>query len=385
MYVRSYTWGEASISWSVVMEELLYAAENLGHNVTLLSTNGYAGMKYWTGRKVLEQDIKYRELLKTQQAFDLDITYTVPENFPKRFLNNSKYKMAIYAYESSIMPESWTQHYSLVDYILPPSQYVKDMMLRNGCPEDKIVIVPHGVDLDVFNPNVKPINLEINKTIKFLCVAEPHYRKQLDKLIKVYCKEFSSNDDVCLVLKTKIFNNGDKLRAFEMDLRPTLLEMKKKYGSKMAQIKVVSTRLNNVASLYTACDAFVLMTASEGWGMPFLEALACKLPVVAPRFGGQLQFLNDSNAILTKCGTRLALPQEQYWNANPKATTGNPDESSFALAMRNTYTDLLKIKTKQNLHQDVYQKYENLKNAGLETAMQLTWKNAFKQIASLVK
>jgi glycosyltransferase involved in cell wall biosynthesis len=377
MHIRSYSWGEANISWSVVIEELLFAAENMGHDVVFLSTNGYKGMKYWTGQKGLRQDIIQRQYLRDKKIFDIDLTYTVPQNFPQRFINDSKKKLAIYAYESSIMPAKWKGFYHLVDYMLPPSQYVADMMLRNGCPKEKIVIVPHGVDTDVFNPDVAPLKLQSDKKVKFLCVAEPHYRKQLDKLLRLFCETFTADDDVSFVLKTKLFKPGDEIKGFEMDLKPVLLELKKQYGAKMPEIKVISKRLDNIASLYTACDAFVLMTASEGWGVPYLEALACGIPVIAPKHGGQLQFLNDSNAILTPCGTRKARGQEQYWQPHPDAMVGNPNEKVFGEAMKRLYRTL-------NGDVKLYKKdIESKIQCGLETARELTWKNAMQQIIDL--
>lgn len=379
MKIRSLSWGEANISWSVVIEELLYAAENMGHDVCFLSTNGYKGMKYWTGKKGLEQDVKQRKFIREGGVFDLDLTYTVPQNFPQRFLTKSKKKMAIYAYESSIMPQHWKKFYSIVDYVLPPSQYVADMMERNGCPKDKIKVVPHGVDLSVFNPQVKPLKLNTNKSIKFLCVAEPHYRKQLDKLLKLYCETFTSNDDVCFVLKTKIFKPGEAIKGFEMDLRPLLISLKNKYKDKMPEIKVIGNRIPNIASLYAACDVFALMTASEGWGVPYLEALAMGMPVIAPRHGGQLQFLNGDNSILTKCGIRKAKPQEQYWGAHSKAVVGNPNEQDFADTMYRVYKELLS----KSASFDLKAKYDKQQKHALATAQELTWKNAMQQIIDL--
>jgi glycosyltransferase involved in cell wall biosynthesis len=184
------------------------------------------------------------------------------------------------------------------------------------------------------------------------------------------------------VLKTKIFKTKEQYaerKDFEVDLKPTLVKLRKKYGDKMPEIKVVSKRLKSIAGLYAACDAFVLMTASEGWGVPYLEALAMGLPVIAPRHGGQLQFLNDGNAILTPCGTRKALPEEQYWGGHPKATVGKPDEEAFANAMYYMY---------QALKSDA-QDVKNVLNAriqqGLKDASRLTWKSAMQQIIDLME
>jgi glycosyltransferase involved in cell wall biosynthesis len=370
--IRSFSWGSASISWSVVIEELLYAAEQLGHQVVFLSTNGHKGMQYWTPDKSLEQEFWQRNFVREHGNFDLDLTYTCPQNFPQRFLRHSKCKAAIYAYESSHMPAHWKKFYHVVDYMLPPSQYCADMMIRNGCPTEKVVVIPHGVDTDIFYPEATPYPLKTEKKFKFLCVGEPHVRKQIDKLLKLYCETFTAKDDVCLVLKTKIFKTAEDFKErkiFEQDLTPVLRKLKERHGSSMPEIKVVSKRLKSIAGLYTACDAFVLMTASEGWGVPYLEALATGLPVIAPRHGGQLQFLNDNNAILTKCGTRRALSAEQYWGTHPKAIVGKPSPKDYATAMRAMY---------ENPPNDL------LINNGLDTARKLTWKNAIQQITDLV-
>lgn len=395
MFIRSYSWGQANLSWSVVIEELLHAAEQLGNDVVFLSTNGFRGMKRWNADKSLEQEFFQRQFIRDNGKFDIDLTYTVPQNFPSRFLSTSKCKMAIYAYESSIMPEGWKKFYNIVDYVLPPSDYCADMIKRNGCPEEKIKVVPHGVDLSLFNPDVEPLDLKTEKKVKFLCVAEPHYRKQLDKLLKLYRETFTSDDDVCLVLKTKIFKTKEEVagkKGFEQDLAPLLIDFKK--DPKAPEIKVISKRLDNIAALYTACDAFALMTASEGWGVPYLEALATGLPVIAPRHGGQLQFLNDSNAILTKCGVRRARPQEQYWGGHPKAVVGNPDEKDFSDAMHTMYKEILHLKsTKDNPISDesevsrsiLEEKYKRMKISALDTASRLTWQNAMQQIIDIAR
>ena len=51
-----------------------------------------------------------------------------------------------------------------------------------------------------------------------------------------------------------------------------------------------------LANLYSQCNAFVLPTAGEGWGLTLLEALVSGLPIVTTRYGGQMDFLDDRSA-----------------------------------------------------------------------------------------
>lgn len=333
MKIRSLSWGAADISWSVVLEQLLRAAENRGHQVDFISTNGTAGMRYWDDARVMQSLVHERDMVKTNTPYDIDLTFTVPSNYPQRFLRTSKTKLAITDYESWPAPSNWKRWCNVPDQILVGSTWVGDAMIASGCPAQKITVVPHGVDLELFNPSVQPYPIKTEKKFKFLCIAEPHYRKQIDVLLDLYCSTFTSDDDVCLVLKTRLFKNNESRHPFEQDLRPILAKVVRKFGAKIPEIKVITTRIPDIAGLYTACQAFVLMTAAEGFGVPFLEALACGVPVIAPKFGGQIDFLNDKNSILCTTPPRPARLMEQYWGQEPNSTVGNPSREEFASAM----------------------------------------------------
>ena len=49
---------------------------------------------------------------------------------------------------------------------------------------------------------------------------------------------------------------------------------------------------------YAASDAYVLPSRGEGWGRTQMEAMACGLPVLSTRWGGNLDFMNDNNSLL---------------------------------------------------------------------------------------
>ena len=223
-------------------------------------------------------------------VYDIDVTYTIPVNFKQRFLKDSRVKIGKYDYESSPLPEHLHRYLKDCDYVAGSSEFVCELFRKAGAGDSRVIRIPNGVDLKKFNKSIPKINLEklgIKDKFVFLAVAEPHYRKQLDKLCEVYCETFKGKTDVCLLLKTRV---ADINVGFEQDIRPVLSSLLLKYGSQMPQIKLITTKIKDLASLYNACDAFVLPTVGEGWGMPFLEALACEKIVIAPNYGGQLNF-----------------------------------------------------------------------------------------------
>ena len=50
--------------------------------------------------------------------------------------------------------------------------------------------------------------------------------------------------------------------------------------------------------LYAGADAYVLPSRGEGWGRPYMEALAMGLPTIASRFSGNLEFMDDETSWL---------------------------------------------------------------------------------------
>lgn len=60
----------------------------------------------------------------------------------------------------------------------------------------------------------------------------------------------------------------------------------------------------DMPKLYNSADAFVLPTRGEGWGRPFMEAMLMGLPVLAPKFSGQTEFMTDDTTFSIDCTVR---------------------------------------------------------------------------------
>lgn len=349
MFIRSHTWGKSDLSWSRVMERLLLAADEAGHSSLFLSTNGYSGMEHWSEAEAARIAAEHKKLMQGR-PYDIDITYTIPFNFRQRFLPNSRVRIGRYDYESSELPPHIKKDLNVPDYLVGSSNFVLDIFARAGAKLEKLRKIPSGVDSVAFSRTGSKLNLKklgYSDPFVFLCIAEPHYRKQIDRLISIYCKNFTAADNTLLLIKTN-FPSGNL--QFEMDIRPHLADAQAKYGSKMPHIKLIHGFLKDVAPLYRSAHAFVLPTVGEGWGMPFLEAMSCGNVVIAPEYGGQLEFLNHSNSLLCPVDIKPALPQEQY-GANgvgpnldaaqtkgmPKGVCGRPKEDIYGEMMRDVF------------------------------------------------
>jgi glycosyltransferase involved in cell wall biosynthesis len=65
--------------------------------------------------------------------------------------------------------------------------------------------------------------------------------------------------------------------------------------------------------LYAAADCYVLPTRGEGHGMPYQESAACGLPVIATRYSGQTDFLDDDNSYLIDVDGFYCAKQDLAW------------------------------------------------------------------------
>jgi glycosyltransferase involved in cell wall biosynthesis len=380
-------------SWAFTQQALIRAMKNIGgHDIFLKSTNnlehfpddlkdmllpGYHGIlvqgdaKYLDGQgneSTVPQKNPEPEIKDENRPYDLELAYTIPYQGPRRFYPDSKCRAIIWNFESSILPPGWQLYSRSVDYILPSSQFSYDIFANNGVPKEKLLVVPHGVDTNVFNSEIPPFKLKTKKRVKFLHNAIPHHRKLHERVIKGFVETFTAKDDVCLVLKTK-FVKPSKEKLFDVDVKDILTKALK--GKKNPpEIEVINTFIPDIGSLYTACDVVVSMSSTEGFWLPGLEALACGSLIIAPRHGGQLDFLNDENSILIDAGEMAAPASMQYWAYMKGAVVGDPDIEHYKETLKRVYENLDEEKAR-------------IQKAGHETVKKFTWEAAAQMILDL--
>ncbi len=238
------------------------------------------------------------------------LTFEHPVNY-RHITSPVKYGMLVC--EATSIPDDWPGIInSKLDLVLVPSVFNRNVFISAGVAAEKIRVLAHGVDEKIYNKNNRP---EKKDKFIFLCAAMAQKRKGLSLLIDAFNAAFGGRLDVELVIKSP-YAPG-KSPYDDMSLRAHFNDKNIRF------IFDVYTE-EQMAALYKNADCFVLASRGEGFGMVYLEALACAAPVIATGWGGQMDFLNDSNALLVKYSMRDA-GEMQYGNEKGKGLMAEPD------------------------------------------------------------
>jgi glycosyltransferase involved in cell wall biosynthesis len=338
-------------SWSIVAQNISRELIRQGHDVDLFSTNGVKHFPpdlspYLKGyldenTSVAPQDFVERVGSKLRATYDMQLSYTALRNFDQYFTRGDKNRFGIWNYETTVLPTAFGKYYRGVDKVLPSSNFSKKIFTDNGMPEDKQVVIPHGIHLDRFQ-NLGKHPLKTKKKYKILCnIAQPHLRKNIPGLLATWGKAFTKADDVCLVLKIAKKSPNP---VFDVNFAKIFNNFRNRFKNH-AEIEIIDTFITDIETLYNAVDVVITMSHAECFWMVGLEAFAANKVVVAPRYGGQLDYMNDDNSILIDGKIIRADMKMQYWEPSPLAAVFDPSTDQAAAKLRDlvaNYDDYLK-------------------------------------------
>jgi len=218
------------------------------------------------------------------------------------------------------MIESYTLQHKYVkmiecsfDRIIVPTNFVKNTFSKY-IDSDRIDVVPLGIDVNTFKPNVpkedvqfKKVDLINNKIeytnekpkgFKFLGAARFSHRKGCDLVIKSFAQEFSNKDDVSLVLFYLPENEKDPdhlIRRILNILRQYTPDYK---NLPNIYLKDTPWPTDKQHLPYGWGDCFVFPSRGEGFGFTPMEAGACKIPVISSNNSGLGDFISDDVAFV---------------------------------------------------------------------------------------
>jgi glycosyltransferase involved in cell wall biosynthesis len=198
-------------------------------------------------------------------------------------------------FETDALPAEWLPALERVDQVWVPTRFNLETFARGGVPEGKLRLLPQTLDFSLFDPDgVVPLPRPAGaRGFCFLSVFAFSYRKGWDVLLDAWCTAFDPDEDVCLILKVTDLRRSaapaERVAAY-LDARahaPIVWEPRTLGAGEMPR-------------LYAACDAYVGASRGEGWGRPYMEAMAMGLPTIASRWSGNVEFTTDENSFLVE-------------------------------------------------------------------------------------
>lgn len=278
--------------------------------------------------------------------------------------------------EDRIAEESQHRCDESFDEVWVPSHFTRKAFLKSGVRPTTLFRVPETIDFQEYSRTAvkEPLKLfpkQPEVTFVFLSVFKWEERKNWQMLLSAFCDTFRNNSHVGLYIKTFAYpgvhpaldasfhlmqkehpDSAELLENYpdEQDWRRRQLlgvedlrmeELRTDVSQCGTHIALDESKLpmDHMPALYAAADAFVLPTHGEGWGLPFMEAMAMELPTIGTAWGGNMDFMTHNNSWL--------VPVELVEGSSLDGRWAEPNRTALDRLLLDVYTNRGSLKQQQ--------------------------------------
>ena len=179
------------------------------------------------------------------------------------------------------------EEYEIADYILVPSTFVYDSMVKNGVNKGKLILIPYGYDPKLFyiKGNTFSAQDESNKPLRVIFVGQIGFRKGIRYLLEAISKLHEKGLNIELTLVGNIDKN--------------FIPVLERYAGSFVHRKFVPQ--SELVEIYNNSDLFIIPSLCEGSALVTYEAAACGLPLVVTENTGSV-VTNGHDGVIVKVG-----------------------------------------------------------------------------------
>lgn len=243
------------------------------------------------------------------------------------------FKIAYNVWESTLYDDKFFEILKTFDQFWCPTKWQKDCVIKQGYPENKVFVVPEGVDIDTFKPEYfdNNINMYKDNRFKFVLFGRWEYRKSTKEIIETFLNTFKPDEPVDLIISVDNDWSSDGLKTTENRL--------KYFNLNDNRIKIVHflNRDDYVKYLKNG-HVYLSCSRSEGFGLPLIEAMSCGTPSIYSNCSGQLEFAEGKGHSVKILGEK-PIP-------NNVGNYYEPDFNDLSKVMRDVYINYWKYKQK---------------------------------------
>ena len=202
-------------------------------------------------------------------------------------------------------------------YKITISRWLSDM-LKNEFGASRVALVPNSVDFEQFHAS--PRGKQKQPTLGMLYSGHP------SKDCRTGFRAFA------MVRKTH-----PDARLLMFGATPPLVSLPVPREAVLTQLPPQ----DRIRDIYASCDVWLCSSTSEGFGLPVLEAMACRCPIVSTAVGGPIDLINEGvEGFLTPVGDAEAMADRaNAILAMPDAGWRKMSDAAYAKATSYSWND----------------------------------------------
>lgn len=163
------------------------------------------------------------------------------------------------------------------------SKIQRDLLVRLGVPEERVAVIPNGVDVNKYSPGLSTLKTQLNAQRIFVYQGRIAAEKNVESLLRAW-----KQADMGKGSKLVIVGNGSNA--------PSLMSA---YGADQGIIWMgfVADEQQRIQVL-RGSDVFILPSLVEGLSLSLLEAMSCGVACVATDAGADGEVLEEGAGIV---------------------------------------------------------------------------------------
>jgi len=267
----------------------------------LFSYMGYRHCMFGLENELKDKDILHAAELsnfysfqaaKVKEKFNSKLILTIWENIP--------FNQGIPLYSPLIQN---IKDYTLkkTDIFVAITKRAKDSLILESIPEEKIKIIPPGINLNLFKPDIK--NESFIKELKIsendfiiLFIGRLIWQKGIYDLLYSIKKILITRSELKAKLKLIIAGDGPEKKSLIKEI--SRLDLKNNV------IFLGKIEYEKTPELYNIADVFILPSNptkiwDEQFGMVLIEAMACGIPIISTQCGSIPEVVGDSAILVS--------------------------------------------------------------------------------------
>jgi len=244
--------------------------------------------KVFAGARHLQQNLPY----------DISVQVTIPNEWQKIASINIGVTAGI---ETNKVSSVWLQKCNEMDRIITISEHAKNGFVmteyqghnsETGAPVHLRCETPVDIaGYPVKDHEAAEISLNLEHDFNYLAISQWGPRKNMANLIRWFVEE-NHDQEVGLILKTSLKNNSVVDREY---IEEVVSQSIPEIEERKCKVYLLHGDMSEseIHSLYKhpKVKCLVSLTHGEGFGLPLFEAAYSGLPIIAPAWSGQTDFL----------------------------------------------------------------------------------------------